>query len=146
MALRDCISVQEHQRDMSAVIRSMLVLIHYDEAGGCHGVIRNMLPDGERTFRNLGELVLELDELCQELEYRKESINAAAISEEALYAGPVICADDILSVVVERRDCKTMQGRVRGKITGGRSVCFSSALALIRLLSGGRKEEQSHGS
>lgn len=146
MALRDCISVREHQRDTSAVTRSMLVLVHYDKDGSCHGVIRNVLLGCERPFRDLGELVLALDELCQEFEHKREPLEAFAISEEPSLDGPAGCADDILSLVIERRDYGTIQGRVRGRITDGRSVRFPSALALIRLLSGSRREGRSHES
>lgn len=146
MALRDCIGAQEHQRDRSSMTRSMLVLVHYDEKGSCHGVVQSSLPGCERPFRDLGELVLAVDELCRELESEREGLEAIPTFGKSPFDGLASRADDILTIEIERRDYETLQGRVRGRITDGRSIRFPSALALIRLLSGSRKEGQSHES
>jgi len=142
MALRDCIDMRKNPQKASAVAWSMLVLLYYGEDGRCRGVIRNAYLDGERAFRDLGGLVLALDDLCRELEQADLQESGGDCGMPSFQE--LGCADDVLSVTIEHHDAGTLQGRVRGKATAGRTVCFSGALALIRILSGAGKEAAGH--
>lgn len=156
MGLCDCISSQESQNTYTATpTQTILVCLEKgvsptsSAAPTFCGTLHSSCQEEPVPFHDLAELILRLDTLCKPAEnpqsHARISGTSAAITtlpgSLSPYAG-------IFTISVEHRDHATLQGKLRGGLTGGRYLPFRSALDLMRLLTElteSGKEGSTHG-
>lgn len=138
---------------------SILACIHGADNGGIYGKLVNFYLREPVEFAGVGELVLKADLICDWLDgqeqkiegpflnnemkrkFRKKYNEDAKVSVDCLLnwqGNPAYSeathAKEVLIISIDFRRNFSMQGRVRGRLTGGRYVCFRSALELLRML------------
>lgn len=151
MGLCDCIGRQESQRQHTAAqTKTILVCLDRDTSEGFHGNLRSSQTEGTIAFRDLGEMMLGLDAICDTIEHIGTEPASGSIELPAIHPGisgipkqtsrqqelPAIHPGTsiLFTIAIEHRDHGSLQGKVRGGLTGGRYLAFQSALDLMRIL------------
>lgn len=128
------------------MVLSMMIVIQGRREKDPYGKIVNFYLEDPENFRNAGELVMKMDEICGRLECegcRKEAQWDGEADErirKTLDAGRrgensrAGAAGELLIVEIEHRNHASLQGRVRGKLTGWKYVSFKSGLELMRMV------------
>lgn len=156
MGLCDCISRQDSQNThTTAPVQTILVCLGKGTSpvgstvpAFC-GTLCSHHQEEPVPFHDLGELILRLDALCGSPENPRSQADASGTGAAiTTLPGTLPPHADIFTISVEHRDHATLQGKLRGGLTGGRYLPFQSALDLMRLLTElteSGKEESTHG-
>lgn len=137
----------------------ILVCIHGSGNRGIYGKIVNFYLKEPVAFAGSADLILKMDLICDQLEetgvetdkpflncemkqrFRRKHCGCLNVSAEyllnrqsGLTYPEAMQAKELLTVSIDFRRNFSMQGRVRGRLTEGRYVCFRSALELLRML------------
>ncbi len=141
-------------------ISTMLICFHGKEGEDFYGEILNCYIEKPVCFFGIGDLILKLDEMCDLIgtpqstteprflnkkmanQYELRTRRKIKIPEKAsiqlqnsmvLYS-QASRAKNTLLIKIEFRQNASMQGRVIGKITSQKYICFRSALELMRMI------------
>lgn len=141
-------------------ISTMLVCIHGRKEGALYGEILNCYMEYPVPFKNEGELILRIDEMCdwigtphpsteprflndamekEFMEQRKLKSNVpikakVRFQDSSSLVSYSVKARATLLITVEYRLHSSLQGRVQGKMTNGKAVGFRSAMELMRMM------------
>lgn len=143
--------LQEKAMEMREENLTVLMWIQEGDGNGVCGMMVSPYQEKPVRFADAGEMVLKLDELCSRVpgldrEWELRCLSPERAGEEG---GKTACAarDDFegypqrrrrkasLEVCVKRRMHGSLQGLVRGRVTGNRYIGFRSALELMRMVS-----------
>lgn len=115
---------------------SLLVYILGKNEAGLYGMVLGGCREQPVKFEGLDRLVLLIDELSREDDSASMMpLNKSAFMELGTGSYAVrYRARDLLQVSVTGREHAGLQGCIRGRFTGGKSVHFRSVLELLRML------------
>lgn len=124
--------------------KSMLVCIQGWERGEPFGVIAH--PECKETvpFKSLAELCLGIEQMAGSLETLQ--IRAECHFPEGRYRQQLHGRkmQEIIILELFAKQHKSLQGRIRGRLTGGRYVYFRSALELLAFLGNCRRNSKNN--
>ncbi|WP_394523200.1 hypothetical protein [Lacrimispora sp. JR3] len=141
-------------------ISTMLVCVHGKADDHVFGEILSCYMERPVVFKNVGELVLRIDEICNWIgtphpsteprflsrsmgnQYRdrmegKNNVPVKAkirFQDSSQLISRAVKARATLLVTIEYRLYSSLQGRVQGKLTQGKAVPFRSAMELMRMI------------
>lgn len=138
---------------------TMLVCIHGGREAGIYGDICSCYLKDAVKFEGAGDLVLKLDRICswlgapcskagprflnRDMEKQYQTMAAAPLEiiRDKQMGGldqipfhQALQAREVLAVYIKFRENSSIQGSIRGRLTGGKIVSFRSGLELMRML------------
>lgn len=141
-------------------ISTMLVCVHGNDKGNVYGEILSCYMEDPVGFSNVGELILRIDEICNWIgtphpsteprflnpgmkeQFHNRMVGKSNVpvkakmqfQDSSRLISRAVKAKTTLLVTIEYRLYSSLQGRVQGKLTKGKSVPFRSAMELMRMI------------
>lgn len=111
----------------------ILVYIYGRNGSEPYGEIVSYCLDDSEAFQNTGELVLRMEDICNRLDRLEDDMGILLDRSRQMPGSRAVRAKALLAVDVEHRYHSSLQGKIRGSLTGWKYVGFRSGMELMHI-------------